>query len=69
MGRRKNAAHKSARMPVTKGLALRSRVPGNWPARFWSRGGGSDSLAYCNLDPGLVAVLENLERPRLGRGP
>jgi len=23
-------------------------VPGNWQARFWSRGGGSDSLAYCN---------------------
>jgi hypothetical protein len=23
-------------------------VPGNWHARFWSRGGGSDSLAYCN---------------------
>src|SRR5712692_1700110 len=49
MGRRKNAAHKSARMPVTRGLALRSRVPGNWHARFCSRGGGSDSLAYCNL--------------------
>jgi len=29
MGRRKNAAYKSARMPVTRGLALRSRVPGN----------------------------------------
>ena len=33
MGRRKNAAHKSARMPVTRGLALRSRVPGNCAPR------------------------------------
>jgi hypothetical protein len=48
MGRRKNAAHKSARMPVTRGLALRSRVPGNWHARFCSRDGGSDSLVDCN---------------------
>jgi hypothetical protein len=48
MGRRKTTAHKSVRMPVTRGLALRSRVPGNWHARFWSRDGGSDSLVYCN---------------------
>ena len=52
MGRRKNAAHKSVRMPVTRGLSLRSRVPGNWHARFCSRDGGSDSLVYCNLTPG-----------------
>ena len=50
MGRRKNAAHKSVRMPVTRGLSLRSRVPGNWHARFCSRDGGSDSLVYCNRD-------------------
>jgi hypothetical protein len=48
MGRRKNTAHKSVRMPVTRGLSLRSRVPGNWHARFCSRDGGSDSLVYCN---------------------
>jgi len=54
MGRRKNAAHKSARIPVTRGLSLRSRVPGNWHARFCSRGGGSDSLAYCNRDAHCV---------------
>ena len=69
MGRRKSAAHKSARMPVTRGLSLRSRVPRNWHARFWSRGGGSDSLAYCNLDPGLVADQDEPERLRFGRGP
>ena len=30
-------------------------MPGNWQARFWSRGGGSDSLAYCNraIRPGV----------------
>jgi hypothetical protein len=54
MGRRKNAAYKSARIPVTRGLSLRSRVPGNWHARFCSRGGGSDSLAYCNRIAALL---------------
>jgi hypothetical protein len=63
MGRRKNAAHKSVRMPVTRGLALRSRVPGNWHARFWSRGGGSDSLAYCNPDRGRARFGLNAKRP------
>ncbi len=53
---------------MTRGVSLRSRVPGNWHARFWSRGGGSDSLAYCNLDPGPLAVLEKVERLRFGRG-
>src|SRR6266851_30955 len=48
MGRRKNAAHKAARMPVTRGLSLRSRVPGNWHARFCSRGEESDFLIDCN---------------------
>src|SRR5688572_22615646 len=33
---------------MTNTASLRSRVPGNWQARFCSRGGGSDSLAYCN---------------------
>jgi len=51
MGRRKNTAYKSARMPVTRGLALRSRVPGNWHARFCSRGGESDFLIDCNPTP------------------
>ena len=63
MGRRKNTAHKSARMPVTRGLSLRSRVPGNWHARFWSRGGGSDFLIYCN-QPYLPSVDS---RPILNR--
>jgi hypothetical protein len=62
MGRRKNAAHKSARIPVTRGLLLRSRVPGNWHARFCSRGGGSDSLAYCNRIAARWRTLLNLKR-------
>jgi len=61
MGRRKNAAHKSARMPVTRGVSLRSRVPGNWHARFCSRGGGSDSLAYCNVTAARWRFLLNLK--------
>ena len=68
MGRRKNAAHKSARIPVTRDLPLRSRVPRNWQARFCSRDGGSDSLVYCNPDRGPRAVLEEREKIRLGRG-
>jgi len=58
MRRRKNTAYKSVRMPVTRGLSLRSRVPGNWHARFCSRGGGSDSLAYCNPHRRHVADQE-----------
>jgi hypothetical protein len=68
MGRRKNAAHKSARMPVTRGLSLRSRVPGNWHARFCSRGEESDFLIDCNLDRGHVAVRKKREKTRSGRG-
>jgi hypothetical protein len=67
MGRRKNAAHKSVRMPVTRGLALRSRVPGNWHARFWSRGGGSDSLVYCNRTRPLLRFWTDVNGCGWGR--
>ena len=61
MGRRKNTAYKSVRIPVTRGLSLRSRVPGNWHARFCSRGEESDSLVYCNPHRRPVAVLPGAE--------
>jgi hypothetical protein len=66
MGRRKNAAHKSVRMPVTRGLALRSRVPGNWHARFCSRDGGSDSLVYCNRIAARLRFRMNVKGLGLG---
>ncbi len=69
MGRRKNAAHKSARIPVTRGLSLRSRVPGNWHARFCSRGEESDFLIDCNRDRRPLAVWSEAARPRWGGGP
>jgi hypothetical protein len=35
---------------MTRATSLRSRVKGNFQARFWSRGEGSDSLTDCNTE-------------------
>jgi hypothetical protein len=51
---------------MTRGLSLRSRVPGNWHARFCNRGGGSDSLAYCNRIAARVPFGTNLKGFVLG---
>jgi hypothetical protein len=36
------------RVPMTRGALLRSRVKGNFPARFWSSGGRGDSPTDCH---------------------
>ena len=36
------------RVPMTRGAALRSRVKGNFQARFWNSGGRGDSPADCS---------------------
>lgn len=56
MRRRENPIHKSARMPVTRGLSLRSRVPENWHARFCSRGEESDFLIDCDRTRHIAAA-------------
>jgi len=43
-------------VPMTGGVSLRSRVKGNFHARFCSRGGGSDPLVDCNRTGGTVAT-------------
>jgi hypothetical protein len=35
------------RVPMTRGASLRSRVKGNFQARFWSSGGRGDSPTDC----------------------
>src|SRR5262249_13557599 len=35
------------RVPMTRGASLRSRVKGNFQARFWSSGGWGDSPTDC----------------------
>jgi hypothetical protein len=34
-------------VPMTRGASLRSRVKGNFQARFWSSGGRGDSPTDC----------------------
>src|SRR5262245_25337699 len=36
------------RVPMTRGAALRSRVKGNFQARFWNSGGRGDSPTDCS---------------------
>ena len=36
-----------SRVPMTRGASLRSRVKGNFQARFWSSGGRGDSPTDC----------------------
>src|SRR5215475_4334752 len=36
------------RVPMTRGASLRSRVKGNFQARFWSSGGRGDSPTDCS---------------------
>ena len=60
--------HKPCGVLVTRGVALRSRVKGNFHARFCSRGEESDFLIDCNPDRGPRVVLSECERIRLGRG-
>jgi hypothetical protein len=36
------------RVPMTRGTSLRSRVKGNFQARFWNSGGRGDSPADCS---------------------
>src|SRR5215470_867878 len=36
------------RVPMTRGAALRSRVKGNFQARFWNSGGQGDSPTDCS---------------------
>ncbi len=42
---------------MSEGTSLRSRVPGKWQARFWSRGGWSDLSIDCNYTPFLFATV------------
>jgi hypothetical protein len=43
-------------------------VKGNFHARFCSRGGGSDSLAYCNRSAARLGVLKPKRRGLAARG-
>jgi len=45
---------------MTKTTTLRSRVPGNWRARFWSGGGEDDFLANRNPTPQQERELERV---------
>ena len=40
-------ASTTKRVPLTRGTSLRSRVKGNFQARFWNSGGRGDSPADC----------------------
>ena len=40
-------ASTTKRVPMTRGTSLRSRVKGNFQARFWNSGGRGDSPADC----------------------
>jgi hypothetical protein len=53
---------------VTGTTRLRSRVKGNFHARFCSSGGGSDLLVDCNRTGGTVAVRTLLVQTRVGGG-
>jgi len=44
---------------MTRATSLRSRVKGNFQARFWSRGGGSDSLTDCNIQKNIFHFRSN----------
>jgi hypothetical protein len=50
------------RVPMLRGAALRSRVQGNFQARFWNSGGRGDSPADCSKlsDQNLVLSLGSL---------
>ena len=69
MRRRERQVHQPARVPVTRGLSLRSRVPGNWHARFCSRGEESDFLIDCNVTAARVRFLLNVKGHGVGGGP
>ena len=44
----RTVARSPQRVPMTRGALLRSRVKGNFQARFWSSGGRGDSPTDCN---------------------
>jgi hypothetical protein len=43
----RTVAVNTQRVPMTRGASLRSRVKGNFQARFWSSGGRGDSPTDC----------------------
>ena len=43
----RTVAISTQRVPMTRGASLRSRVKGNFQARFWSSGGRGDSPTDC----------------------
>jgi hypothetical protein len=43
----RTVAISTQRVPMTRGALLRSRVKGNFQARFWSSGGRGDSPTDC----------------------
>src|SRR5215472_9351746 len=46
------------RVPMTRGASLRSRVKGNFQARFWSSGGRGDSPTDCRKLSGAILPLQ-----------
>jgi len=49
------------RVPMTRGASLRSRVKGNFQARFWSSGGWGDSPTDCRkLSDGQLSGFDTI---------
>ena len=46
-------------VPMTRGASLRSRVKGNFQARFWSSGGRGDSPTDCRTLSDFPTAVEN----------
>ena len=58
----RTVAISTQRVPMTRGASLRSRVKGNFQARFWSSGGRGDSPTDCRKlsDPGRLLLCREL---------
>jgi hypothetical protein len=57
------------RVPMTRGASLRSRVKGNFPARFWSSGGRGDSPTdCCKLSDVVMLCIRHPSKPGEGIG-
>src|SRR5713101_722199 len=63
MGRKQNMNLSTARCTQDKSVSLRSRVPGNWQARFWRPVKRGDPLAEFNQPQG-----DHLTGPEVGLG-
>src|SRR5215468_4900629 len=48
------------RVPMTRGATLRSRVKGNFQARFWNSGGRGDSPTDCRKLSGKKIAREGI---------